>query len=60
LLPSRFTADVTVAYQLRARTSVRCNIKNLFDERYYLSGAGTNVAYPAPPRSVQVSIVSGF
>jgi outer membrane receptor protein involved in Fe transport len=60
LLPSRLTADTTVVYQLRTRTSVRLNVKNLFDERYYLNGAGTNVAYPAPPRTVQLSIVSGF
>jgi len=60
LLPSRLTADVTTSYRIGTRASVRASVKNLFNARYYLSGAGTNVAYPAPPRTLQIAVVSGL
>ena len=53
-------SDAEGQYELRQRASLRVNVKNVFNERYYLSGAGTNVAYPAPPRTVQAALQVGF
>jgi len=59
-LPAFTTVDATASYRLSPRTIVRVNGKNLLNERYYLSGAGSFVAYPAPPRHVVASLQLRF
>jgi iron complex outermembrane receptor protein len=59
-LPGRTTADLTASYRISRQLHARVNVKNVTDERYYLSGAGTSVGYPAPPRTVQGQLLVTF
>jgi outer membrane receptor protein involved in Fe transport len=59
-LPAFTTVEAMASYRLSPRATVRVHGKNLTDERYYLSGAGGFVAYPAPPRHVTASFVVRF
>jgi iron complex outermembrane receptor protein len=59
-LPSRLTLDLTASYRVSRQLHARLNLKNVTNERYYLSGAGANVAYPAPPRTVQAQLLITF
>jgi iron complex outermembrane receptor protein len=60
LLPGYVTADASASYRVSRRVKAQFNVKNVFDERYYLDGAGANFAYPASPRSWQVSLAADF
>lgn len=59
-LPSFVTADATVSYRFADRWTAQVIVKNLLDERYYLSGAGSNIALPAPPRTAQAGFRFDF
>lgn len=59
-LPSFVTADATVSYRFADRWTAQVIVKNLFDERYYLSGAGSNIALPARPRTAQAGFRFDF
>ncbi len=54
-LPGFQTVDAVVSYQISNLVKAQVNFKNIFNERYYLSGAGSNQAYPAAGRTAYLN-----
>jgi iron complex outermembrane receptor protein len=59
-LPGFTTVDAMASYQLSPRIQVQVNGRNLGNTRYYLTGAGSNIATPGGPRSVQATLRVGL
>ncbi|HEX5341611.1 MAG TPA: hypothetical protein VFX55_03880, partial [Duganella sp.] len=56
-LPGYMTADALLAYQ-QAKYEVQLNLNNIGDQRYIVSGHGSNpnLSLPGAPRSVALTL----
>ena len=54
-LPSYITADAAVFYQ-KAGFRAQVNVRNVFDEEYFVGGGGRNTIYPGEPLNVMASV----
>jgi iron complex outermembrane receptor protein len=59
-VPGYTTVDGQLTYQLRERTRIQFNVKNLFNERYYVAGSNLLGIFPGAPRSYAISLTTGF
>lgn len=59
-LPAFTRADAALFVKLLAGTRVQANLENIFDAEYYATSHGNNNIMPGAPRSLRVSLVTGF
>lgn len=55
-LPAYWKAKAAIDYELNARTSLRLEVDNLFDERYAASSYSALWIFPGAPRSVRAAL----
>ena len=59
-LPSFARTDAALFVKLMDEMRLQLNVENVFDALYYATSHGNNNIMPGAPRSVRVSLVSGF
>lgn len=59
-LPGFTRVDGAVYFTLGGRLRAQVNLENLLDERYYATSHGNNNILPGAPRTVRVSLTTGF
>ena len=59
-LPGFTRVDGAVYYTLNERLRAQVNLENLLDERYYGTSHGNNNIMPGAPRTIRVSVTTGF
>ncbi|HYF40533.1 MAG TPA: TonB-dependent siderophore receptor [Gemmatimonadales bacterium] len=59
-LPGFTRVDAAAYYTANRYLRVQVNLENLFDRRYYATAHSNNNITPGSPRSVRVSMVTGF
>lgn len=55
-VPGFTTGDAAAWYMPTPGLQLQLNVKNVANTRYYLTGAGSNIATPGGPRSAQLSL----
>ena len=59
-LPGFTRVDGAVYFTLNGHVRAQVNLENLLDERYYGTSHGNNNIMPGAPRTVRVSLTTGF
>ena len=59
-LPGFTRVDGAVYFALNGHVRAQVNLENLLDERYYGTSHGNNNIMPGAPRTVRVSLTTGF
>ena len=59
-LPAFTRADAALYFGITDESRVQVNVENLFDAEYYATSHGNNNIMPGAPRSLRVSLVTGF
>jgi len=59
-VPGYTTFDAQLSYGLFEKTRLQFNVKNLFNERYYIAGSNLLAIFPGAPRSYSIALNAAF
>jgi catecholate siderophore receptor len=59
-LPAFTRVDGAAYVSLAPRIALQVNVENLFDAQYYATSQGNNNIMPGAPRTLRVSLTTGF